>query len=68
MLFAPEIDNTFFKRLLSNKTLSVVRTIYRPPNQSNPLKCVNTYLNKHDTGNNEIYVFGDLNFTLNLNN
>lgn len=66
--FQPEIENIFFDRLLSNKIPTVARTIYQPPSQSDLLKFINTHFSKLDTDNLEIYLIGDLNFTLYFNN
>ena len=62
------MENIFFELLLPNTKPVVVETIYGPLSQSEFLKTVNTHFIELDTNNNEIYWFGDFNFTLYLNN
>ena len=64
----PEIENTSFKILLPNMKPTVVRIIYRPPSQSKCLEIINTRFSNLDTNNNEIYILGDFNINLYLNN
>ena len=66
--FPPETENIFFKILLPNTKPVVVRIIYRPPSQSEFLEIINTHFSKLDTNNNEIYILGDFNINLYLNN
>ena len=66
--FPPEIGNVFFEILLLNTKPIVVGTIYRPPSQSKFLEIINTHFSKLDTNNNEIYILGDFNINLYLNN
>ena len=54
--------------LLPNTKPIVVGIIYRPPSQSEFLEITNTHFNKLDTNNNEIYILGDFNINLYLNN
>ena len=46
----------------------VVRIIYHPPSQSEFLEIINTHFSKLDTNNNEIYILGNFNINLCLNN
>ena len=59
------------KRLLRNllpySKPVTVGTIYRPPNQSNFLEVLNEKMNKIDSISNEIYILGDFNINLSLN-
>ena len=66
--FLPEIENIFFKLLLPNTKPIVVGIIYRPPSQSEFLEIINTLFSKLDTNNNEIYILGNFNINLYLNN
>ena len=66
--FPPEIENIFFEILLPNTKTIIVRIIYRPPSQSEFLEIINTQFNKLDINNNEIYILGDFNINLYLNN
>ena len=66
--FPPEIENIFFELLLPNTKPIVVGIIYRPPSQSEYLEIINTHLSKLDTNNNEIYILGDFNMNLYINN
>ena len=45
----------------------MVRIIYRPRSQGNFLKVLNNNMNKIDSVNNEIYILGDFNINLHLN-
>ena len=60
------IESVYFKILCPNSKPITVRTIYRPPNQSNFLKVLNKNMNKIDSISNEIYIFGDININLSL--
>ena len=64
----PEIENVFFEILLPNTKPIVVGIIYQPPSQSEFLESTNTHFSKLDTNNNEIYIRGDFNIKLYLNN
>ena len=66
--FPPEIQNILFEILLPNTKPIVVGIIYRPPSQSEFLEIINTHFSKLDTNNNEIYILGDFNINLYLNN
>ena len=44
-----------------------MRTIYRPPNQSNFSEVLNENINRIESINNEIYILGDFNINLFLN-
>ena len=66
--FPPEIENIFLELLLPNMKPMVVRIIYRPPSQSEFLEIINTHFSKLDTNNKEIYILGDFNINLYLNN
>ena len=46
----------------------VVGIIYQPPSQSEFLEIINTHFSKLDTNNNEIYILGNFNTNLYLNN
>ena len=67
-IFPPKIENIFFEQLLPNMKPVVVGIIYRPPSQSDFLEIINTHFSKFDTNNNEIYMLGDFNINLYLNN
>ena len=66
--FPPEIENIFFELLPPNTKSIVVEITYRPPSQSEFLEIINTHFSKLDTNNNEIYILGDFNINLYLNN
>ena len=66
--FPPEIENSFFEILLPNTKPIIVGIIYRPPSQSEFLEIINTHFSKLDTNNNEIYILGNFNINLYLNN
>ena len=66
--FPSEIENIFFELLLPNTKPIVVGIIYRPPSQSEFLEIINTHFSKFDTNNNGIYILGDFNINLYLNN
>ena len=51
----------------TNSKPVTVETIYRPPNQSNFLEILNDNMNKIDSLNNEIYILGDFNINLYIN-
>ena len=63
-----ETENIFFELLLPNTKPVVSRIIYRPARQSGFLEIINTHFTKLDTNNNEIYILGDFNINLYLNN
>ena len=65
--FPREVENIFFEILLSNSKPITVGTIYGPPNQSNFLEILIDNMNKIDSVNNEIYILGDLNINLYIN-
>ena len=66
--FPPEIENIFFEILLPNTKPITVGIIYQSPCQSEFLEIINTYFSKLDTNYNEIYILGDFNINLYLNN
>ena len=66
-VFPREVDNIFFEILLPNSKPTTVETIYRPPNQSNFLEILNDNMNKINSVNNEIYILGDFNINLYIN-
>ena len=66
-VFPSEIESVFFEILLPNSKPITVGTIYRPPNQSNFLEVLNENMNKIDSISNEIYILGDFNMNLSLN-
>ena len=45
----------------------IVGTIYRPPSQNNFLELLNSNMNKINSVDNEIYILGDFNINLFLN-
>ena len=67
-IFPPEIENIFFELLLPNTKPIVVRIIYRRASQLEFLEIINTHFSKLNTNNNEIYILGDFNINLYLNN
>ena len=67
--FVPlEIEYIFFKLLLSNTKTIVALIIYRPVSELDFLEIINTYFSKLDIDNNEIWIHGDSNINLYLNN
>ena len=62
----------FFEILLSNTKTTLaeimVRIIYRSPNRPDFLEIINTHFTKLNTNNNEIYMLGDFNINLYVNN
>ena len=66
-VFPCETENVFFEILLPNSKLVIVGTIYRSPSQNNFLELINSNMNKINSVNNEIYILGDLNINLFLN-
>ena len=67
--FVPlEIEYIFFKLLLPNTKTIVALIIYRPVSELNFLEIINTYFSKLDIDNNEIWIHGDSNINLYLNN
>ena len=66
--FPPEIESIFFEILLPNTKPIIVGNIYRPPSLSEFLEIINTHFSKLDTNNNEIYILGDFNINIYLNN
>ena len=67
-VFSSEIESIFFKILLPNSKPVIVGTIYRPPSQNNFLELLNSNMNKINSVDNEIYILGDINMNLVLNN
>ena len=68
LFFPPEIENVFLEILLPNTKPIVVGIIYRSPSQSEFLEIISTHFSKLDTHSNEIYILGDFNLNLYLNN
>ena len=66
-VFPREIESNFFEILLPNSKPITVGTIYHPPNQSNFLEVLNENVDKIDSISNEIYILGDFNINLILN-
>ena len=67
--FVPlEIEYIFFKLLLPNTKTIVALIIYRPVSELDFLEIINTYFSKLDIDNNEIWIHGDSNINLYLNN
>ena len=66
-VFPRKIDSVFFEILLPNSKPITVVTIYRPPNQSNFLEVLNENMNNIDSISNEIFILGDFNANLFLN-
>ena len=67
--FVPlEIEYIFFKLLLPNTKTIVALIIYRPVSELDFLGIINTYFSKLDIDNNEIWIHGDSNINLYLNN
>ena len=66
--FPPEIENVSFEILLANTKPIVVGITNRLPSQSEILEIINTHFSKLDTNSNEIYILGDFNINLYLNN
>ena len=66
-VFPCEIENIFFEILLPNSKPVIVGTIYRPPSQNNFLELLNSNMNKINSADNKIYILGDFNTNLFLN-
>ena len=66
--FPPEMENIFLEILLPNTKPIVGGIIYRPSSQSKFLEIINTDFSKLDKSDNEIYILGDFNINLYLNN
>ena len=70
-VFSREIESVFFEILLPNSKSITVGAICRPPNQSNFLEALVLLKNWIDLGeysiSNEIYIIGDFNINLSLN-
>ena len=66
-VFPREVENILFEILLPKWKPITVGTIYRPPNQSNFLEILNDNMNKIDSANSEIYILGDFNVILYIN-
>ena len=70
MLFAfpHQIESVFFEILLPNSRPITVGEIYHPPNQSIFIEVINENMNKIDSISNKIYILGNFNINLSLNN
>ena len=66
-VFPFEFENIFFEILLLNSKPVIVGTIYRPPSQKNFLELLNSNMDKIHSVDNEIYILGDFNINLFLN-
>ena len=66
-VFPCEVENIFFEILLPNSKPITVGTIYHHLNQSNFLEILDDNMNKIDSINNEIYILGDFNINLYIN-
>ena len=66
-VFPSEIESVFFEILLPNSKPITAGKIYCPPNQSNFLEVLNENMNKIDSISNKIYILGDFNINLSLN-
>ena len=70
-VFSREIESVFFEISLPNSKSITVGAICRPPNQSNFLEALVLLKNWIDLGeysiSNEIYIIGDFNINLSLN-
>ena len=67
-VFPSEIESVFFEILLPNSKPITVGKIYRPPNQPNLLEVINENMNKIDSISNNIYILGNFNINLSINN
>ena len=65
--FPSEIKSIFFQILLPNSKPRTVGTIYCLPNRSNFLEVLSENMNKVDSISNEIYILGNFNINLSLN-
>ena len=66
-VFPCEIENIFFEVSLPNSKSVIVGTIYCPPSQNNFLELLNSNMNVINSVDNEIYILGDFNINLFLN-
>ena len=66
-VFSSKIKNIFFEILLPNSKQMTVGTIYCPPSQTNILDILNNNMIKINSVNNEMYILGDFNINLYLN-
>ena len=65
-VFPREIENIFFESLPNSKPITVGK-IHRPQNKTNFLEVLSNKMNKINPVDNEIYIFGDFNIYLFLN-
>lgn len=65
-VFPREIENIFFEVLPNSKPITVGK-IHRPQNQTNFLEVLSNKMNKINPVDNKIYIFGDFNIYLFLN-
>ena len=66
-VFSSKIKNIFFEILLPNSKQMTVGIIYCPPSQTNILDILNNNMIKINSVNNEMYILGDFNINLYLN-
>ena len=63
--FSDEIENIVFDMLLPETKPILVGILYRPPDQSKFLDKLSTTISRSNSfDNQEVYILGDLNFTL----
>ena len=67
-VFSSEIENIFIDIILPKSKPFTVGIFYRPPNKYNFLDLINEDFNKLNTENNDIFILGDMNINLFLNN
>ena len=67
-VFPCEIEIVFFEFLLPNSKPVIVGTIYHPLSQNCFLELLTSNINKINSADNKIYIVGDFNINLFLNN
>ena len=65
-VFPSETENIFFEILPNSKSITVGK-IHRPQNKTNFLEVLSNKMNKINPVDNKIYIFGDFNIYLFLN-
>ena len=66
-VFPCETENIFLEILLPNSKPIIAGTIYRPTSQNNFLEFPDSNMSKINSVDNEIYILGDFNINLFLN-
>ena len=67
-VFSSEIENVFIDIILSKSKPFTVGIFYRPPDKYNFIDIISDDFNNLNTENNDIFILGDMNINLFLNN